>query len=112
MEREKQGFFINPYENVYRRTTTTLNFQVRSLDQSSLAPMNLTVEEMPKPWNCGEFVGQVDLRRFYCFKVSKVQCMHRDIMADRNICDVIQGHLLVQQRPLYLQSQDSDGNYP
>ncbi|KAF8938778.1 hypothetical protein BGZ47_008442, partial [Haplosporangium gracile] len=38
--------------------------------------------------------------------------MHRDIMAGHNIADAIQGHLLNQQRPDYLQPVDSDGNYP
>jgi hypothetical protein len=38
--------------------------------------------------------------------------MHRDIMAGHNICNAIRGHLLEQQRPLYLQPQDNDGHYP
>jgi len=38
--------------------------------------------------------------------------MHRDIMAGHNICNVIQGHLLKQERPLYLQPKDENGNYP
>ncbi|KAF9080875.1 hypothetical protein BGX29_004927, partial [Mortierella sp. GBA35] len=27
-------------------------------------------------------------------------------------CNVVRGHLLEQQRPLYFQSVDADGNYP
>ncbi|KAG9060910.1 hypothetical protein KI688_007867 [Linnemannia hyalina] len=57
-----------------------------------------------------EFVGQVDLRRLYCLKCQKY--MHRDIMAGHNMCNAIRGHLLEQQRPLYLQPQGSDENYP
>jgi len=33
-------------------------------------------------------------------------------MAGHNMCNAIRGHLLEQQRPLYLQPQDSAGNYP
>lgn len=59
---------------------------------------------------CTEFVGQVDIRRLYCTKCQKY--MHRDIMAGHNIANAVQGHLLEQQRPLYLQPVDSDGKYP
>ncbi|KAI8601276.1 hypothetical protein EDD21DRAFT_404594, partial [Dissophora ornata] len=38
--------------------------------------------------------------------------MHRDIMAGHNMCNAIRGHLLNQQRPLYLQPKDIDGTYP
>ncbi|KAF9084795.1 hypothetical protein BGX23_010228 [Mortierella sp. AD031] len=33
-------------------------------------------------------------------------------MAAHNMCNVVRGHLLEQQRPLYLQPVDADGNYP
>ena len=33
-------------------------------------------------------------------------------MAGHNICNVIRGHLLKQERPRYLQPKDIDGNYP
>ncbi|KAF9539631.1 hypothetical protein EC957_005186, partial [Mortierella hygrophila] len=33
-------------------------------------------------------------------------------MAGHNICNVIRGYLFKQQRSLYLQPQDSAGNYP
>ncbi|KAF9080153.1 hypothetical protein BGX23_002572, partial [Mortierella sp. AD031] len=59
---------------------------------------------------CTEFVGQVDIRRLYCTKCQKY--MHRDVMAGHNIANAVQGHLLEQQRPLYLQPVDSDGKYP
>ncbi|KAG9060891.1 hypothetical protein KI688_007847 [Linnemannia hyalina] len=59
---------------------------------------------------CGEFVGQVDLRRLYYSECKKY--MHRDVMAGHNICNVIRGHLLKQERPRYLQPKDIDGNYP
>jgi len=32
-------------------------------------------------------------------------------MAAHNMCNVIRGHLLHQQRPHYLQPYDKDGNY-
>lgn len=38
--------------------------------------------------------------------------MRRDVMAGNNICNAIRGHLLDQQRPLYLQPKDTNGNYP
>ncbi|KAF9152205.1 hypothetical protein BGX20_005209 [Mortierella sp. AD010] len=59
---------------------------------------------------CQEFVGQVEIRRLYCKKCKTY--MHRDVMAGHNICNVVRGHLLYQQRPLYLQPKDSDGEYP
>ncbi|KAG0197548.1 hypothetical protein BGX33_000520, partial [Mortierella sp. NVP41] len=59
---------------------------------------------------CTEFVGQVDIRRLYCTKCQKY--MHRDVMAGHNIANAVQGHLLEQQRPLYLQPVDTDGQYP
>jgi len=33
-------------------------------------------------------------------------------MAGHNICNVIRGHLLKQERPRYLQPKDINGNYP
>ncbi|KAF9125979.1 hypothetical protein BGW39_007001, partial [Mortierella sp. 14UC] len=55
---------------------------------------------------CKQFVGQVDLRRLYCTECEKY--MHCDIMAGHNIANTVQGHLLKQERPEYLQSVDSD----
>ncbi|KAI8596280.1 hypothetical protein EDD21DRAFT_408500, partial [Dissophora ornata] len=45
-----------------------------------------------------------DIRRLYCSNCKTY--MHRDIMAGHNICNAIPGHLLNQQRPLYLQPKD------
>ncbi|KAG0018917.1 hypothetical protein BGZ82_000306 [Podila clonocystis] len=59
---------------------------------------------------CEEFVGQVDIRRLYCSKCKTY--MHRDVMAGHNICNAVQGHLLKQQRPRYLQPKDINGHYP
>jgi hypothetical protein len=59
---------------------------------------------------CEDFVGQVDLRRLYCPKCKVF--MHRDVMAGHNMCNIIQGHLLNQKRPHYLQPRDSNGKYP
>ncbi|KAG0312601.1 hypothetical protein BG000_006183, partial [Podila horticola] len=59
---------------------------------------------------CEEFVGQVDIRRLYCSKCKAY--MHRDVMAGHNICNAVQGHLLKQQRPRYLQPKDVNGHYP
>ncbi|KAF9410370.1 hypothetical protein BGZ76_005528 [Entomortierella beljakovae] len=33
-------------------------------------------------------------------------------MAGHNICNIVRGHLLEQQRPEYLQPVDENGNYP
>ncbi|KAG0303305.1 hypothetical protein BGZ98_006802 [Dissophora globulifera] len=62
--------------------------------------------------SCKNFVAQVgdNIRCFYCTSCKKY--MHRDIMAGQNICNVVLGHLIDQQRPLYLQPQDAEGNYP
>jgi hypothetical protein len=35
--------------------------------------------------------------------------MHRDELAGHNMCNIIQGHLLDQERPLYLQPVYADG---
>ncbi|KAF9197385.1 hypothetical protein BGZ49_002208, partial [Haplosporangium sp. Z 27] len=59
---------------------------------------------------CENFVDQVEIRRLYC-KTCKMY-MHRDVMAGHNICNVVRGHLLYQQRPRYLQPVAEDGNYP
>ncbi|KAF9930956.1 hypothetical protein FBU30_011065, partial [Linnemannia zychae] len=56
------------------------------------------------------FVGQVEIRRLYC-KECKTY-LHRDIMAGHNICNIVRGHLVNQQRPLYLQPVDDKGRYP
>ena len=37
---------------------------------------------------------------------------HRDEMAAHNMVNAAQGHLLLQQRPLYLQEVDENGHYP
>ncbi|KAG9062117.1 hypothetical protein KI688_006843 [Linnemannia hyalina] len=59
---------------------------------------------------CGCFVAQVDMRRFYC---SHCHCYyHRDVMAAENMTNLIQGHLVDQQRPKYLQPAAADGSYP
>ncbi|KAF8950293.1 hypothetical protein BGZ52_003017 [Haplosporangium bisporale] len=60
---------------------------------------------------CHKFVGQVDIRQLYCPTPVCGAKMHRDVMAGHNMCNVIQGHLLHQQRPHYLQPYDKDGNY-
>ncbi|KAF9159008.1 hypothetical protein BGX21_003433, partial [Mortierella sp. AD011] len=59
---------------------------------------------------CHNFVGQVDIRRLYCRHCRTY--MHRDVMAGHNICNVVRGHLLHQQRPRYLQPRDENGGYP
>ncbi|KAI1300412.1 hypothetical protein EDD11_006202 [Mortierella claussenii] len=59
---------------------------------------------------CEEFVGHANLRRFYC--PNRKYYMRRDVKATHNMCNVIRGHLLQQQRPLHLQPKDVNGNYP
>ncbi|KAK3821335.1 MAG: hypothetical protein J3Q66DRAFT_426414 [Benniella sp.] len=58
---------------------------------------------------CEGFVGQMDIRRHYCPTCHTR--MHRDVMAGHNIANVVRSHLVHQQRPLYLQPQDNQGNY-
>ncbi|KAF9274645.1 hypothetical protein BGZ74_004285 [Mortierella antarctica] len=60
---------------------------------------------------CHEFVGQVDIRQLYCPTSTCRVKIHRDVMAGHNMCNVIQGHLLHQQRPHYLQPFDKDGKH-
>ena len=59
---------------------------------------------------CEEFIGQVDMRRFYCFSCKTY--MHRDVMTGHNMVNIVRSHLLTQQRSRYLQPRDIDGNYP
>ncbi|KAF8927327.1 hypothetical protein BGZ58_010477 [Dissophora ornata] len=57
-----------------------------------------------------KFVAQVEIRRFYC-PVCKAY-MHRDVMAAENMSNIVRGHLVYQQRPLYLQPRAAGGTYP
>lgn len=59
---------------------------------------------------CQNFVGQVEIRRLYCSNCKTYH--HRDVMAGHNICNVVRGHLLNQERPLYLQPMDATGTFP
>ncbi|KAG0211194.1 hypothetical protein BGX28_008374 [Mortierella sp. GBA30] len=59
---------------------------------------------------CKNFVAEVTTRRLYCPKC--MTYMRQDVMAGNNIANVVQGHLLHQQRPLYLQPVDGNGHYP
>jgi hypothetical protein len=56
---------------------------------------------------CQAFVGQVNTRRLYCPNCKSF--MHRDELAGHNMCQIIQGHLLDQERPRYLQPVYADG---
>ncbi|KAF9186463.1 hypothetical protein BGZ51_001991, partial [Haplosporangium sp. Z 767] len=56
-----------------------------------------------------QFVGQMEIHRLYC-KIYRAY-MHRDVMADHNICDIVRGHLMHQWRSLYLQLADAKSNY-
>ncbi|KAF8923515.1 hypothetical protein BGZ58_002852, partial [Dissophora ornata] len=59
---------------------------------------------------CGQFVGQVDMRRFYC---SQCQVFHhRDVMAAENMANIVQGYVLDLQRPDYLHPIAPDGSMP
>ncbi|KAG9062067.1 hypothetical protein KI688_006789 [Linnemannia hyalina] len=59
---------------------------------------------------CGQFVGQVDMRRFYC---SQFQVFHhRDVMAAENMANIVQGYLLDLQRLDCLHPIAPDGNMP
>ncbi|KAG0322448.1 hypothetical protein BG000_002906 [Podila horticola] len=54
------------------------------------------------------FIARCNTRRCYCAKC----CMffHRDVMACQNMIRAAQGHLTQQQRPLYLQPMDDNGD--
>ncbi|KAF9546939.1 hypothetical protein EC957_009104 [Mortierella hygrophila] len=58
----------------------------------------------------GLFVGQVDIRRFYC---SKCQIYHhRDVMATKNMANIIQEYLVRPERSDYLHLVAEDGSLP
>ncbi|KAF8945173.1 hypothetical protein BGZ47_003134 [Haplosporangium gracile] len=60
--------------------------------------------------HCGHFVAQVSPRRFFCHNY---HCYHhRDVMAAENMANIVQGYLVQQERPLYLQPVAPDGSYP
>ncbi|KAF9334378.1 hypothetical protein BG006_002279 [Podila minutissima] len=59
---------------------------------------------------CFEFVYQVNIRRLYCKTCESF--IHHDVMAGHNICNIIQGYLMEQKRPDYLQPVDKDGRRP
>jgi hypothetical protein len=60
--------------------------------------------------DCQDFVAQVTLRQFYCPHCKRYY--HRDIMAAENMCKIVQGYLVKQERPRYLQPVTTDGRYP
>ncbi|KAF9903119.1 hypothetical protein EC991_004145 [Linnemannia zychae] len=59
---------------------------------------------------CEQFVYQVNIRRLF-WKSCK-SFIHRDILAAHNMCNIVKSHLLIQERPDYLQPIDEDGNMP
>ncbi|KAF9574621.1 hypothetical protein EC968_006036 [Mortierella alpina] len=59
---------------------------------------------------CKQFVAQVEIRRLFCPKCKTY--IHRDVLGGHNIANVVQGHILQQERPLYLQPVARDGSYP
>ncbi|KAF9431657.1 hypothetical protein BGZ76_011867, partial [Entomortierella beljakovae] len=63
----------------------------------------------------GQFLSRMRLsslhETFLSYFVIKAY-IHRDVMAGHNICNIVRGHLLEQQRPEYLQPVDENGNYP
>ncbi|KAG9066448.1 hypothetical protein KI688_001674 [Linnemannia hyalina] len=60
--------------------------------------------------HCGLFVAQVTLRRLFCPHCHVYH--HRDVMAAENMANIIQGYLIDQERPEYLQPVASDGSLP
>ncbi|KAF9356649.1 hypothetical protein BGX26_004962 [Mortierella sp. AD094] len=60
--------------------------------------------------HCHTFVFQVSTRGLFCEDCGTP--FHRDEMAGHNMVNVVQGHLLHQKRPLYLQPVDENGHYP
>jgi hypothetical protein len=60
---------------------------------------------------CHDFVcATSDWRTLYCQTCQRFR--QRDVMASENMNNVIKGHLIRQQRPLYLQPRREDGSYP
>ncbi|KAG0294208.1 hypothetical protein BGZ98_001851, partial [Dissophora globulifera] len=59
---------------------------------------------------CHVFVAQRTIRRLFCEECGTP--FHRDELAAHNMVNAVQGHLLHQKRPLYLQPVDKDGHYP
>lgn len=59
---------------------------------------------------CFEFVYQVNICHLYCKTCESF--IHHDVMAGHNICNIIQGYLMEQKRPDYLQPVDKDGRRP
>ncbi|KAF8929937.1 hypothetical protein BGZ47_000819 [Haplosporangium gracile] len=60
--------------------------------------------------HCGLFVAQVTLRRLFCPHCHVYH--HRDIMGAENMANIVQGYLIDQERPEYLQPVASDGSLP
>ena len=65
---------------------------------------------LKKCLDCQYFAAQVTLRRFYCIHCERYY--RRDVMAAENMCKTVQGYLVNQQRPLYLQPVTEDGRHP
>ncbi|KAG0041871.1 hypothetical protein BGZ83_001203 [Gryganskiella cystojenkinii] len=60
---------------------------------------------------CEQFVAQSEsIRRLYCCHCKKF--IHRDVMAAHNMVNILRAQVEKQERPLYLQPVDKDGNYP
>ena len=60
--------------------------------------------------DCQNFVGQVNIRQFYCTHCARYH--HRDVMAAENMAKIVQEYLEKRTRPLYLQPVTQDGRYP
>ncbi|KAF9181646.1 hypothetical protein BGZ51_005279 [Haplosporangium sp. Z 767] len=59
---------------------------------------------------CEGFVDQANIRQLYC-PTCEINA-YRDVMTGHNIANIVRHHLVHQQRPLYLQSIDSQERYP
>ncbi|KAF9382226.1 hypothetical protein CPB97_007274 [Podila verticillata] len=59
---------------------------------------------------CSLFVAQVNMCHFYCPYCHVYH--HRDVMAAENMANIMQGHLLKQERPKYLQPVAQDRLFP
>jgi hypothetical protein len=60
--------------------------------------------------DCEQFMAQVTLLQFFCPHCERYY--HRDVMAAENMCRIVQGYLMKQERPLYLQPVTEAGRYP
>ncbi|KAG9071286.1 hypothetical protein KI688_005497 [Linnemannia hyalina] len=97
-----QAFFINLVGHIFATTARSLGYLVIGISEY------FSSKRCPY---CHDFVcATSDWWTLFC-KICK-RFWQRDVMASKNMNNAIKGHLIHQQRPLYLQPQRRDGTYP